>query len=110
MADIFHNFPVNASPEKVFEVISRSGGLDKWWTKSSEDNPRPGGIYTLSFGPPYVWKALVTKYVPGKEFELEMTDADSDWLGTRVGFVLDHKNSVTELRFYHTGWPRLNDH
>jgi uncharacterized protein YndB with AHSA1/START domain len=30
MADIFHNFPVNASPEKIFEAISRSEGLDKW--------------------------------------------------------------------------------
>jgi hypothetical protein len=32
MADIFHSFPVNASPEKVFVAISRSKGLDKWWT------------------------------------------------------------------------------
>jgi len=110
MADIFHNFPINASPGKVFEEISRSEGLDNWWTKSSESNPEPGGIYSLNFGSIYQWKAVVTKYIADKAFELEIIEADADWLGTRVGFSLNHKNGITETNFYHTGWPLQNDH
>ena len=47
MADIFHNFPIEAPPDKVFGAISSSEGLDKWWTKDSAVNPVSGGIYTL---------------------------------------------------------------
>jgi uncharacterized protein YndB with AHSA1/START domain len=110
MADIYHNFTINATPGKIFEAISRSKGLDNWWTKSSDVNPEPGGVYNLSFGPLYQWKAVVSKYTTDKVFELEITEADSDWLGTRVGFSLNDKGGITELCFYHTGWPQLNDH
>ncbi len=110
MPDIFHTFPVNASPGKVFEVISTSGGLDNWWTKSSEAEPETGGVYTFDFGPGYQWKAVVTKYLKDKEFELQMTESDADWNDTKVGFSLNNKNNITEVNFYHTGWPQNNEH
>jgi uncharacterized protein YndB with AHSA1/START domain len=110
MADIFHNFPIESTAEKVFEGISLSEGLDKWWTKTSAANPAPGGIYTLNFGPEYIWKAMVSEYVKDKVFELKMTEADADWLGTKVGFNLIKGQSQTEVNFYHTGWPQKNEH
>ena len=110
MADLFHNFPIEASAEKVFEAISLSEGLDKWWTKGSAVNPFPGGLYTLDFGPGYIWKAVVSEYVKAKVFELKMTEADDDWLGTVIGFnLIDHQDK-TEVNFYHTGWPQKNEH
>jgi uncharacterized protein YndB with AHSA1/START domain len=110
MADIFHNFPIDAPPDKVFEAISRSEGLDTWWTKGSDVNPVAGGIYTLDFGPGYIWKAVVTEYVKGKAFELKMTEADADWLGTKIGFILIIDQGKTEVNFYHSGWPQKNEH
>ncbi|MCW3110837.1 MAG: hypothetical protein JWQ09_5343 [Segetibacter sp.] len=110
MADIFHTFPVNAPSEVVFECISTAEGLDSWWSESSECKPELGGTYKLSFGPGYNWTAVVTKYIANKEFELTFTDADDDWIGSKVGFSLEHKNDVTEVQFYHTGWPQINEH
>jgi uncharacterized protein YndB with AHSA1/START domain len=110
MADIFHNFPIEATAEKVFGAISSSDGLDKWWTKGSSVNPVSGGIYILDFGPGYIWKAVVTEYVKGKVFELKMTEADADWLGTKIGFILMAHQSKTAVNFYHTGWPQKNEH
>jgi len=110
MADIFHHFPVETSKEKVFEAISRSEGLDKWWTKSSAVNPFKGGIYTLDFGPEYIWKAIVTEYEKTNVFELKMTEADDDWMGTRIGFNLIDRQDRTDVHFYHTGWPQNNEH
>jgi Activator of Hsp90 ATPase homolog 1-like protein len=78
MADIFHNFPIEAPTDKVFEAISHSDGLDKWWTKHSAVNINPGGMYTLDFGPGYIWKAVVSEYVKEKVFELKMTEAVAD--------------------------------
>ena len=110
MADIFHHFPIESSAEKVFEAISLSEGLDKWWTKGSSANPYLGGIYTLDFGPGYIWKAIVTEYVKSSVFELKMTEADEDWLGTKVGFTLKNRLDKTDINFYHTGWPQKNEH
>ena len=110
MPDIFHTFTIKTSPGKVFEGISTSKGLDNWWTKSSEVNPGVGEVYTLCFGPQYNWKAVVTKYENDKEFELQITEADDDWIGTKVGFSLSGKDSNTQVNFYHTGWPHNNDH
>jgi hypothetical protein len=110
MPDIFHLFPINASSEKVFEGISTSAGLDNWWTKYSEGRQESGATYILDFGPGYIWKAVVTKFKLNKSFELQMTEADADWLGTKVGFSLNQKNNLTEVSFYHTGWPENNEH
>jgi uncharacterized protein YndB with AHSA1/START domain len=110
MADIFHQFTIQSSPEKVFEAISRSKGLDSWWTKTSSENPESGGIYTLYFSPGYEWKACVSKFKTDNLFALQFTEADEDWTGTRVGFSLNKKDGITLVDFYHTGWPILNDH
>ena len=110
MADIFHNFPIETTAEKVFEAVSLSEGLDKWWTKCSNASPSPGGVYTLDFGPGYIWKAIVTEYVMAEKFELEMIEADEDWRGTKIGFNLFYSQGRTNVHFYHTRWPQKNEH
>jgi uncharacterized protein YndB with AHSA1/START domain len=74
MPDIYHNFPVKGSPAKVFESISSSEGLNKWWPKNSIVKPEEGGEYLLDFGPLYQWKAIVTKYQEDHIFELQFTE------------------------------------
>jgi uncharacterized protein YndB with AHSA1/START domain len=47
MPDIFHSFPINASPAKVFEGISTSDGRDNWWTEHSEARQEAGATRVL---------------------------------------------------------------
>ena len=110
MADIFHDLRIAAPPSDVFRAVSTPGGLDAWWTKSSRGQPAEGQEYELWFGPDYDWRAQVTRCVPDSEFELEITRADQDWTGTRVGFHLSGQDEVTLVRFHHTGWPTPNEH
>jgi len=110
MPDIFHDFWINAPIAKVFAAISTPQGLDQWWTKTSKGVPREGAEYELSFGPKFDWRAKVSKCAPNSAFEFEITSADKDWLGTRVGFQLGEKDGNTTAHFYHTGWPAPNDH
>ena len=110
MSDILQSFPINAPASKVFGGISSPEGLDQWWTRSSKAEPRVGGTYSLDFGPQYIWKAVVTKYSPDRELEWQFTEADADWLGTRIGFVLGDKGNRTDVEFYHTGWAEPNAH
>ena|SRR2546425_4555603 len=110
MPDILQDFPINASPDQVYAAVSTPEGLDRWWTKKSAGKPVEGAVYELWFGPEYDWRARVTRCAVGKEFELQMVVADSDWNGTRVGFELEPKDGATGIRFHHTGWPIANEH
>jgi uncharacterized protein YndB with AHSA1/START domain len=110
MPDILHDFPIKAPPTRVFAAVSTANGLDTWWTKSSNGTPATGEEYALSFGPEYEWRARVTRCVPDKEFEVEMTHADADWTGTRVGVRLDPRDGATWVQFHHSGWREANEH
>ena len=110
MADILQDFPVNAPVERVFETVATPEGLDAWWTKRSAGQPLEAAEYALDYGPGFQWRARVTHCAPPGEFELELTSATDDWLGTRVGFVLADRAGRTQVRFHHTGWPEANEH
>lgn len=110
MVNIFHDFFIKAPPDHVFRTVSAPEGLDRWWTKRSAGEPRPGAEYELWFGPEHDWRATVTKCTPDTEFELELTHADEDWVGTRVGFRLEGKSGGTQVRFYNEGWRTPNEH
>lgn len=66
-------------------------------------------MYELSFGPGYDWRARVIKYAPPREFELQLVQADSDWLNSRVSFRLEPRDDVIWLRFSHSGSPGAMD-
>jgi uncharacterized protein YndB with AHSA1/START domain len=110
MADILQDFPISASPERVYEAISQPSGLDAWWTLTSTGVPEPGTEYALGFGPEYAWRALVSKAEPPRRFELQLTEADADWMNTAVGFELTPTAGGTQVSFYHRGWPLPNAH
>jgi uncharacterized protein YndB with AHSA1/START domain len=110
MPDILFSFPISAPPSKVFLAIATPAGLDKWWTSRSKGEAKEGAVYELWFGPEYDWRPTVSKCIVNSDFEFEMSTADSDWTGTRVGFHLEEKQGSTSVDFYHTGWPILNDH
>lgn len=110
MADILHDFSINVPIDRVFTAVSTPAGLDAWWTERSAGTPARGAEYQLGFGPGYEWRARLTECAAPTAIEYELTSADRDWLGTRVGFGLRPAGPGTGLRFYHTGWPSPNDH
>jgi uncharacterized protein YndB with AHSA1/START domain len=99
MPDIHHDFPIRASADKVFAAIATPAGLDTWWTQRSSGHPEIGTEYELWFGEKFEWRAVVSKCVPNSEFELELTRADPDWLGSRVGFLLAEKTALPRFSF-----------
>jgi uncharacterized protein YndB with AHSA1/START domain len=42
MADIVHDFPIRATPKRVFDAVSTPVGLDAWWTLRSTGEPSEG--------------------------------------------------------------------
>lgn len=112
MPDIRHDLLIHAPPDEVFRGVSTAEGLDRWWTLGAAGEPEAGRTWELDFGPGYRWEARVVRCDPGAAFELEMTGADDDWTGTRVGFELSGEGAdgTTRLRFHHSGWSRTGEH
>ena len=110
MPDILHDFPISATIERVFEGVSTPAGVDRWWARSSKGKAHPGATWELHFGTGYDWKAIVTRCEPPRAFELELTQAEPEWLGARVGFELEAEGDRTRVRFHHVGWPEANEH
>jgi uncharacterized protein YndB with AHSA1/START domain len=111
MADILQEFTIKAPPELVFETVATPEGLSRWWTKSAAGEAKENAEFALFFGPGYDWRGKVTRYNPKSAFELLITQAHPDWMGTRVGFQLEPEGqAITRVRFYHTGWPADNQH
>lgn len=110
MPDIYLDVPIKAPIERVFGAISTPEGLETWWTKRSTGIPQPGATCELWFGPEHDWRAQVVRCIAGAEFELEMTQADRDFLGMHVGFRLDAGAPATWVHFHHTSWAGLNAH
>jgi uncharacterized protein YndB with AHSA1/START domain len=110
MPDIFHSFQIAATAERIFETVSTPEGLDQWWTQTSKGKPALDQTFELNFGPAYQWKAVVTKINPDSEFEFTIKDSDPDWFNTKVGFALQPDAGITNVNFYHTGWPKANEH
>lgn len=111
MANIVQEFTVKASLDRVFQAMATPEGLARWWTKASLGKCEEGAEYSLFFGPEYDWRGRVTRYKPHSIFELEITKAHADWIGTRVGCELQAEGTdSTRVHFYHNGWPTDNEH
>jgi uncharacterized protein YndB with AHSA1/START domain len=110
MTDILHQLLVKAPPALVFPVLATPSGLDAWWTARAEGFPAEGSTYGLWFPPDFQWKATVTIYRPDEAFELKITKASDDWMGSRVGFHLSPHEGSTVLDFHHAGWSSPSDH
>jgi len=110
MPDILLDLPIRTTSERLFEAVSLPAGLDRWWTARSAGTPRLGAEYQLWFGPEYDWRATVTALEPARRFELTLTAAMPDWIGTAVGFELVPDGEQTGLRFSHRGWSEASDH
>jgi len=110
MADIIHQFPINAPVKRVFDAISTPAGLDSWWTLRSTGEPREGSEYQLYFGAGYEWRATATTVQSPHRFGLTMTAADDDWQNSKLAFELAENDRVTTVKFQHTGWPATNEH
>jgi uncharacterized protein YndB with AHSA1/START domain len=110
MADIFHQFNIQAPADPVFDAFCSSRGLDNWWPLKSSGQPKTGEVYTLFFGPEYDWRAKVIHVVTGKEITWKMIEAMEDWMGTEVGVKLTEEKGVTTVDFFHSGWREPNTH
>lgn len=110
MADLRYDLLIASPVDRVFQAMATPDGLNAWWTLSAEGHAIGGSTWKLGFGPDHNWEAVVTTAMAGLELEWKLTQADEDWMGTRVGFRLSRTGTRTRVEFHHAGWREENRH
>ena len=108
MADIRHNIVIKAAPEKIYEAITTQQGIEAWWCKQTIAKPEVGFVNVFVFGSSKN-EMRVTALDPNKKAEWQCIQSIEEWIGTRISFDLEEKNSNTLLRFTHGDWRALTD-
>ncbi len=103
-----HLLTVQATPEQVFEAISR---VSEWWTINTAGNSKAvGDEFTVEFGDVHLTKQRVTEAVPDKRIVWLVTESllpwlkdRQEWKGTALVFDVAATNEGTQLTFTHVG-------
>jgi len=109
-----HRFTVQATPEQVYEAITR---ISDWWTINLEGTAKSvGDEFTVRFDDPapgqlvHLTKQRVTEAVPGKRIVWLVTESKLPWLkdqqewkGTEIVFDIATTVEGTQLTFTHIG-------
>jgi uncharacterized protein YndB with AHSA1/START domain len=106
MSDLTQTYDIAAPRAEVFRALTEPAVLDRWWTTSSESDPRPGGAFV------YTWEfddASRNHVQSGAYRELEDGRLVSyPWEAggeTLVSFRLEDADGGTRLTLEHTGFP-----
>jgi uncharacterized protein YndB with AHSA1/START domain len=103
---------VAASPEVVFEVVSRPEHLEQWWPDQARFEPEPGATGTLVFGDPndpaaHVPVLTVVDVDPPHRFSFWWSD-DAEVAGPGnalfVVFELEAEGTGTRVRMTESGF------
>ncbi len=92
---------INATPERVFQALTRKEELERWFVQKAELDLRPGGAISLDWGPGMVetGKILVLEPPHRLSYSWEALEPTP----TTITFELTAENDGTRLHLIHTG-------
>ena len=107
MPDILHRISIDASTERVHELITTTDGISRWWTgRPLEGNAESDGCFRLYFGDaeePTAVMQVVTQ-IP-EEITWRVDEGPEPWVGTRITKALRPKGDTPPTQqLKHTGW------
>lgn len=107
--EIKHSTLVRAKPEKVYSAIATAEGMNKWFTKGSEIDARPGGIIKFrwqDWGPDKVnleAEGVVLEVKPGERFVFQWA-ADKPSYKTTIEMDFEPVDEGTIIRLKEYGY------
>ena len=103
-----HRFTVQATPEQVYEAITR---VSDWWAINTEGSTTAvGDEFTVQFGDVHLTKQRITEAVPGKRVVWRVIESllpwlkdREEWKGTELVFEIAATDDGAQLTFTHAG-------
>jgi hypothetical protein len=81
-AELRHQVPINATPEKVCAALTTQAGLHGWWTADTTANAKVGGEVEFGFDKPQtVFRMKIEKLEPGKHVIWNCHGDQPEWNG-----------------------------
>jgi uncharacterized protein YndB with AHSA1/START domain len=110
MADLMHQIPINASPEKVYAALATQAGLRSWWTADTEADEKAGGKAEFGFDKrQMVFRMKIEKLEPGQQVVWSCHGDQPEWNGTTLTWNIAREDGRTVLRFTQSGWNSMSD-
>jgi len=109
MPAIKHYLLIKAHPEKVYNAITKTGGLRGWWTVEAKTDEIVGGTAEFIFGERYHNKMRITNLETNNKVEWKCLEGDKEWIDTTFLFELEEKDGGIILRFSHNNWREETD-
>lgn len=113
MPAIRRQINIAAPPRAVWNALTTSEGLARWWASAARIEPREGGrvvVTTGLEGEEKEGRGLVHTWRPTSHLELAFDRVgDSDLRGTHVAFKLARDGVETRLTLVHSGGEALED-
>lgn len=103
MAAITHQVWINATPDTVYNAITRQQGLSQWWIKQNDAKPELGHTIKFDEGAAGITPMQITALQPGSHVAWKCLLND-DWRDTVITFDITEKNGVVILNFKQDGW------
>lgn len=107
---IYHDLPINSSPERIFKAVTDPSELEKWWPLKCSGKPEENETYNFNFTNQYDWYARVSEVKPNQSISFKMTQSDANWNPTTFGFEIEKTENGCLLHFSHSNWPSCNAH
>lgn len=110
MADIRHQIPIDAPPDKVYAALATEAGLRGWWTADTRADERVGGTAEFGFEKRLVvYRMTIEALEPGKQVIWTCQGDQPEWNGTTLTWTIAREDRATTLRFTHSGWKSISD-
>ena len=109
MAAIKHLLVIKSSSKKIYSAITTKEGVANWWTEETEIGNKVGEINIFDFGDRYHNEMKILRLIPNKKAEWECLEGDKEWIGTKLIFEIEEKDSSSVLRFTHGNWREETD-
>jgi uncharacterized protein YndB with AHSA1/START domain len=110
MAEIKHQIPIDATPDKVYAALATQAGLRGWWTADAKADEKAGGKAEFGFDRRgMVFRMNIEKLEPGKLVVWTCHGDHPEWAGTTLTWSIARQENATMLRFTHSGWKTISE-
>jgi uncharacterized protein YndB with AHSA1/START domain len=92
---------INATPERVFQALTRKDEMERWFVQKAEVDLRPGGAIRLEWGPGAVETGRIVVLEPPHRLSYSWEALEPS--PTTITFELTPESGGTRLHLIHTG-------
>ncbi len=108
MAEMHHEVPINAPPERVYEALTTQEGLSSWWTADTVIEPIVGGRAEFGFvNRTTVFRMRIDELEPDVRVVWTCLGDPDEWEATKLIWDIRSGGDASSVRFTHADWREV---